>query len=114
MHNATLKSYITGFLLSIALTLAAYFGVVNHMLSDGMLLTAILSFAFVQLLVQLVFFLHMDKEARPHWNFVMLLSFASVIFIMVGGALWIMHHLNYNMTPMQMQNYLIKDEGMGK
>ncbi len=114
MHNATLKSYITGFILSIILTLAAYLAVMNHMFDGGVLLTIILFFAFLQMLVQLVFFLHMAKESRPHWNLVMLLSFASVIFIMVVGSLWIMHHLNYNMSPMQMNNYLLKDEGMRK
>lgn len=110
-HKGLLKSYITGFILSVVLTLGAYFLVINkELLSPDIITLIILTLAFIQLLVQLLFFLHMGRESNPRWNLLVFLSFAGVIFIMVVGSLWIMHHLNYNMSPMEMNNYLLKDE----
>lgn len=107
----TLKSYIIGFILSLALTLGAYFAVIYH---APVTLFVIISLALTQLLVQLIFFLHVGQGKDGGWNFVVLFSTFSVIFILVVGSLWIMKHLNYNMTPGQMNDYMLKQEGMTK
>jgi len=101
MH--TYKAYITGFVLSLALTLGAYFAVINH---APVTLFVIIGLALVQLLVQLVFFLHVGRGQDGGWNFVVLFSTFSVIFILVVGSLWIMKHLNYNMTPQDVDKYM--------
>ena len=119
-HKGLLKSYVIGFVLSVVLTLCAYYLVMlhldsNHLFPKHEIVTPIIIvLAFIQLIVQLVFFLHMAREAKPRWNFIIFLSFIGVIFIMVVGSLWIMDHLNYNMTPTEMNNYLIKQEGFDK
>jgi cytochrome o ubiquinol oxidase operon protein cyoD len=114
-YKSLLKSYITGFILSVVLTLFAYYLVVNaNYFSHEVITVIILALAFAQLVVQLLFFLHMGKESKPRWNLIIFLSFASVIFIMVAGSLWIMNHLNYNMSPAQMGNFIIHDEGIRK
>jgi cytochrome o ubiquinol oxidase operon protein cyoD len=115
MHNnATLKSYVIGFILSIVLTLAAYFLVANHLLIGGGLYAAIFGLALIQLIVQLVFFLHMAQESKPRWNLMIFLSFISIIAIVVIASLWIISHLNYNMSPTQIDNYTFEQEGMHK
>jgi cytochrome o ubiquinol oxidase subunit IV len=115
MHNnATLQSYITGFVLSVVLTLAAYFLVVNHALTGTMLIAAILGLAMVQLVVQLLFFLHMGQEKKPRWNLLFFVSFLSIIFIVVVASLWIMAHLNYNMSPDQINKHTMEEEGFRK
>jgi len=115
MHkNATTKSYITGFLLSIVLTLAAYFLVANHLLTDKILLTSILGLAVVQLMIQLLFFLHLGKEKKPRWNLMILISFVGIILIIVVGSIIITSHLNYNMMPKDMGQYMLQEEGMQK
>lgn len=102
------NAYLVGFLLSIVFTLVAYLLVVNHVLSGGILFSAIIILALVQLFVQLLFFLHMGQESKPRWNLVFLLSTISIILIIVIGSLWIMNHLNYNMMPpTDMKTYLI-------
>jgi cytochrome o ubiquinol oxidase operon protein cyoD len=117
---STYKSYITGFILSIALTLAAYFAVQQHALSNHIiyshkfLIPFILVLAVVQLLVQLIFFLHIGRGSDRGWNLAALISTISIILILVIGSLWIMNHLNYNMTPSQMDKDIIKSEGMMK
>ena len=112
-HTGLLTSYIIGFILSMILTLIAY-GIVSHHVSFSheAIVVAILTLAFIQLGIQLFFFLHIGNESKPRWNLLIFLSFAGVIFIMVVGSLWIMAHLNYNMTPQEMGDYLLKDEGM--
>lgn len=107
----TYKSYIIGFLLSIALTLGAYFAVISH---APVIIFVIIGLAMVQLLVQLIFFLHLGRGEDGHWNLVTLFSTFCVVFILVAGTIWIMQHLNYNMTPMQMDKTLMKMENMHK
>jgi cytochrome o ubiquinol oxidase operon protein cyoD len=115
MHsNATLKSYITGFILSIALTLAAYFAVANHLLTGTTVIAFILGLAMIQLVVQLLFFLHMGQEKKPRWNLLFFLSFISIIAIVVIASLWIMAHLNYNMSPDQVTKKAMQEEGFHK
>ena len=118
--NHLLRLYISGFILSIVLTLAAFFIVNIHVtthhfeLSHEFIITTILCLAVAQLFVQLYFFLHMGQEKKPRWNLAVFISFISVILIIVIASIWIMYHLNYNMNPIQMQNYLIQQEGLQK
>ena len=108
---ATFKSYLTGFILSVALTLAAYFAVINYASHAAII---ILILALAQLVVQLIYFLHLGQGANGHWNLTALFSTISIILILVVGSLWIMNHLNYNMSPDQMNNYLLKEENLQK
>ncbi len=114
INNETLASYVLGFLLSIILTLVAYISVTNHFATSSVLLVLVVVLALVQLVVQLVFFLHLLKEARPRWNLVIFISTISIILVVVLGSIWIMNHLNYNMTPKAMNTYILNQEGMHK
>lgn len=113
-NHGTTKVYVVGFGLSIVLTLLAYFLVTNHVLVGGMLIGSIIGLAIVQMMVQLLFFLHLGQESKPHWNLVFFISTVSVILLVVVASLWIMNHLNYNMTPKDMNSYMIKEEGIRK
>lgn len=94
---ATTQSYALGFVLSVLLTLAAYFLVVNHMLSEKVLVFTIIGLAIIQLWVQLVMFLHLGQESGPRWKMLSWLSTVSIILIVVIGSLWIMDNLSYHM-----------------
>jgi cytochrome o ubiquinol oxidase operon protein cyoD len=112
---ASLRSYATGFGLSLALTLLAYVLVVNKVVDSRLALAAIISLAVTQLLVQLMFFLHLGRESRPHWNLIMVLFAVMVVVIVVFGSLWIMNNLNYNMmSPEQTDAHILGDEGIKK
>lgn len=107
----TLKSYVTGFVLSIVLTLIPYFLVTNHLLNPVLLVTTIIIFAFLQLLTQMIFFLHMKQESKPRLNLIIFISFFSIILIVVVASIWIMQHLNYNMSLMQLNTVMQYGEG---
>jgi cytochrome o ubiquinol oxidase operon protein cyoD len=106
----TLKTYVTGFVASLVLTLGAYFAVVYSLLSGNALIVLVLVLAVVQLLVQLVFFLHLLEGEDRRWNMVVLASTLTIVLILVVGSIWIMNHLNYSMTPSQINNYM-NDQG---
>jgi cytochrome o ubiquinol oxidase operon protein cyoD len=107
--HGSVASYVVGFALSIALTLGAYFSVTHHLFSHIGLIAVIFVLAMVQLVVQLLFFLHLGREGKPRFNLLTFLFMLLVLLIIVIGSLWIMNNLNYHsMTP----NEVIKDEGV--
>jgi cytochrome o ubiquinol oxidase subunit IV len=111
---ANFRSYIFGFGLSLLLSLAAYGLVAHHTSSRNVLLFAIFSLAIIQLITQLVFFLHFGRESKPRWN-LLVFSFALIVLvILVSGSLWIMYNLNYHHGngAHASDSYIIKDEGI--
>ena len=109
-HDGSVMSYTTGFVLSIALTVVAYLIVVNHSLSGDALIVTIVGLAFIQLFVQLFFFLHLDKISARGKMYVFLFMIL-VVSILVFGSLWIMKNLNYQMTPADTAKYLQNQDG---
>ena len=75
------------------------------------MITAIIFLAVVQLVVQLVFFLHLGRERQPRWNLLAFAFMAIVLLILVLGSLWIMNNLNYHMTQTDMLHYLNNQGG---
>ncbi len=55
--------------------------------------------AVVQVIVHLIYFLHLDSKSEGGWNLVAIVFSAIIILIVVVGSLWIMWNLNYNMMP---------------
>ncbi len=111
--HGSIRSYTIGFVLSIALTLEAFILVLNHSFSHPVVLVLILIMAVVQLLVQLFFFLHLDRAAKAPWNIIVLLCMGVVISIVVFGSLWIMQNLNYHMlSPAETEKYMQKNEDL--
>jgi cytochrome o ubiquinol oxidase operon protein cyoD len=101
--HGSVGSYVVGFVLSVALTLAAYFAVTHHAFGRTGLIATVCTLAGVQLMVQLLFFLHLGREGKPRfslWTFVFMLM---ILVIVVGGSLWIMNNLNYHMTSQDLQ-----------
>lgn len=110
--RGTLRTYITGFVASIALTVTAYLLVSHHSLSRRALIAAVTGLALVQFLVQMLFFLHLGRETKPRWKLLVALFMAMVVLILVFGSLWIMTNLNYRMTPGQINTYMKSQAGL--
>lgn len=105
-----------GFVLSLAVTLLAYFAVVGEWLNGLWLLIALCGLALIQMVIQLVYFLHLGEEVRPRYRLASFLFMSGILLIIVVGSLWIMHHLNYNMmnmTPDEKSNYMLKEHDKG-
>lgn len=114
-HASSVASYVIGFVLAVTLTLVAYFIVVNHLLSGMALAMTLMGLAAVQLLVQLVFFLHLGRDRKSRWNVASFYFMLLVLLILVVGSLWIMNNLNYNMmmSPEEMNKFMLKESMKG-
>jgi cytochrome o ubiquinol oxidase operon protein cyoD len=105
-------------MLSLILTLAAFIPVFIHTNTSHMsfphelLIPYLIVLALIQLVIQLVFFLHFGREEKPYFNALFLFYITGMILIVVIGSIWIMTHLNYNMTSAGMEKHLINDEGI--
>lgn len=109
-------SYMVGFGLSLALTMAAFWMVAQHLestwLQKEVLIAAISIMAVVQLIVQLVFFFHLGREQKPRLNSISFLFMLMVVVIIGFGSLWIMYNLNYNMMPDEVETYIQEEENI--
>ena len=95
--HGSVKSYLIGFILSIILTVIPFAMVMNGTASHSTILAVVVGMAVIQVIVHLVYFLHMNTSSEERWNLVALLFTAMIIGIVVVGSLWIMYNLNINM-----------------
>ena len=95
--HGTQTSYIIGFILSILLTIVPYALVVNHLLVGDALVISVVVLGIIQLLVQLIFFLHLSSHPSQRWNLITFSFTLLIVVILVIGSLWIMYNMNYNM-----------------
>ncbi len=112
-HGAT-GSYIIGYILSLIFTLIPYFMVVNKYLEGTALLVTILSIAVLQMIIQLVFFLHLGRGPKPFYNIVFFFATAGVIVITIGASLFIMNNLYRNMSPEEVTQRQAQREGISQ
>lgn len=110
-HGSSL-SYFIGFVLSLVFTLIPYHLVVNEKFTGNKLLYTILVFAILQMLVQIFFFLHLGRGPKPLYNVVFFVSTVGIILVVVGGSMYIMRHLHYNMTPADTSKQLAEGEAI--
>lgn len=106
-------SYVIGFGLSVITTVVAYLLVVHAVWPKEALVYCVLGLAVVQLIVQVVFFLHIGRGS--HWKLITFLFTILVVGVVVVGSVWIMNNLNYNMmdmSPDQMRQYMSENEGI--
>ncbi len=97
ISRGSLKSYLTGFVLSLILTAIPFALVMRGALSAAAALAAIFSAGIVQILVHLHYFLHLDTSSAARWNLLALMFTLLILALFVGGTLWIMSSLNYRM-----------------
>lgn len=97
IDHTSYKSYFIGFFTSIVLTLASYFIVTHKLFGVCNTYIAIVTLAIVQLLIQIVYFLHINSEGKPRWNLISMISALVVVLIVVVGSAWVMYNMNANM-----------------
>jgi len=99
--HSTFKGYMTGFVLSVILT-AIPFWIVMAKVFDKPSTTAlvVLAFAVVQIIVHMIYFLHMNTKAEGGWSMLALVFTLVLVVITLSGSIWVMYHLNNNMMPM--------------
>jgi len=109
----SVKSYSIGFGLAIVFTLAAFLTVTSGWFSQGAAIAIISLLAVVQLIVQLVFFLHLGRD-KVKWKASAFYTMLLILILIVGGSLWIMYNLDYNMMSSDaMEQYMLEESKKG-
>jgi len=107
----SIRSYISGYVSAIILTLVAFAIAAKHSIMGNRLIAILLGLALVQFVLQLLFFLHVGRESKPRWKQLVLVMMIVVVLILVLGSIWVMYSLNYRMTPDQINQYMLKQDG---
>jgi cytochrome o ubiquinol oxidase operon protein cyoD len=93
----TPASYLTGYGVALGLTIIPFALVWSGWLSTGTTVAVIIVTALIQVCVHLYYFLHINLRTTPKENLLALAFAGILIFLMVGGTLWIMIDLHYQM-----------------
>jgi cytochrome o ubiquinol oxidase subunit IV len=91
------KKYLVGFALAVVLTLVSFGLASVHGISRPTALSGLFIAAILQIFVHLHFFLHLDRSSKQRWNLITLVFSVLLIFIFVGGSIWVMVTLNSRM-----------------
>jgi len=92
--------YLVGLALAILLTATSFYVAGTDLVWAPSIPVALVVLAIAQMGVHLVFFLHITTGS-DNTNNVMALAFGVlIVFLVIGGSLWIMANLNHNMMPM--------------
>ncbi|WP_395941944.1 cytochrome o ubiquinol oxidase subunit IV [Brevundimonas aurantiaca] len=98
--HVSARDYLKGFVLSVVLTAIPFALVMGEFGIDSTVLSIVLLvFAAVQIVVHMVYFLHMNAHSEGGWNLLALVFTGVLVVIVLSGSLWVMHHLNSNMMP---------------
>ena len=101
-HDSLLSetiSYVVGLGLALLLTGVSFWVASTSVLWGPGVAVGLVVLAIAQMGVHLVFFLHITT-GPDNTNNVLALAFGLlIVFLVVGGSVWIMSHLNANMPP---------------
>jgi cytochrome o ubiquinol oxidase operon protein cyoD len=92
--------YLIGLGLAVLLTATSFFVAGTDLVWQPSIPVALIVLAIAQMGVHLVFFLHITTEPDNTNNVLALAFGVLIVFLVIGGSLWIMAHLNQNMMPM--------------
>lgn len=107
--HGDMKGYLTGFVLAVILTVIPFWLVMGNVLDNALITTlVILILGGVQMVVHIVYFLHMNTRSEGGWTFLAMIFTITVVAIMLSGSVWVMFHLNNNMMPMSAHDVMHK------
>ena len=107
--HGSFRSYTTGFVLSVILTAIPFWLVMGDVLADTLKTSiVIMAFAAVQIVVHMVYFLHMNTKSEGGWTFMALVFTLTLVVITLVGSIWVMYHMDQNMMPMSPHEALQK------
>lgn len=99
-YHATLGGYIKGFMLAVVLTAIPFALVMlKAPIPSRLLALIILLLAAVQMVVHIVYFLHVSSRTEEGWTLLSTIFTVGLLAIMLAGSSWVMYNMNANMMP---------------
>jgi len=98
--HSTFSGYAIGFVLSVILTVIPFWLVMSGTITkSGAAGLCLLGIGAVQIVVHMIYFLHMSSKSEGGWNMLAMIFTVMILVIMLSGSVWVMYHLNTNMMP---------------
>ena len=98
--HSTFSGYMIGFFLSIILTAIPFAVVMGDVFENRTTTVAVIAFfAVVQIIVHMVYFLHMNGKVEGGWTLMSTIFTLVFVAVTLAGTLWVMYHMNTNMMP---------------
>lgn len=98
--HGTLREYLTGFILSVILTAIPFYLLMGDVSwSKTTIAFTVMAFAAVQMVVHMIYFLHMTPKSEDGWTLTSLVFTLILVVITLAGSLWVMYHMDTNMMP---------------
>ena len=95
-----LGTYLIGFALAAALTVVSFLVARTTLVWQPSIPVALCVLAVAQMGVHLVFFLHINTGPDGINNIMALAFGVLIVFLVVGGSMWIIGHMNNQLMPM--------------
>ena len=98
-RHGSLRGYLVGYAVAVLLTIGAFVAAQTSALTPSSVTAAITVLAIAQMLVHLIFFLHISTSPNQRTNILAFAVALLIVAMIVAGSLWIMSHLDSNMMP---------------
>lgn len=94
--NVSFKPLVLGFIFSALIIFGLFRIATKAHVSEFTMEFTLISLAILQTVIQMVFFFHLGLGEKPRWHLMMFLFTIFVVVIVIGGSMWIMYNLRYN------------------
>ncbi|GGD70638.1 cytochrome o ubiquinol oxidase subunit IV [Caballeronia grimmiae] len=94
MPHVTVGGYLIGFVLAVVLTVASFWLVTAGKLSGEQGLVWLAVLAAVQVVVHVVFFLHVNTSKGQRWNAMSFVYTITMSLVIIVGTVWVMHNVH--------------------
>lgn len=99
--HGSLSTLMIGFALAAILTIIPFGLVMAEVeISKTAMIAIIMGLGAVQIVVHLVYFLHLNNSQEEGWTMASTMLTLIILMIVLAGSLWVMHNMNANMMPM--------------
>ncbi|PZU87442.1 MAG: cytochrome o ubiquinol oxidase subunit IV [Shinella sp.] len=99
--HGSLSNLMIGFALAAILTIIPFGLVMAEVeMSKMALIAIIMGLGAVQIVVHLIYFLHLNNSQEEGWTMASTMLTVIILMIVLAGSLWVMHNMNANMMPM--------------
>jgi len=99
--EGSIGNYLAGFGLAVLLTVVSFAVARTTLVWQPSIPVALFVLAIAQMGIHLIFFLNITTGPDGANNIVALAFGVLIVFLLIGGSLWIMSHLNHNMPSME-------------
>ncbi|HEY0212919.1 MAG TPA: cytochrome o ubiquinol oxidase subunit IV [Paenirhodobacter sp.] len=112
--HGTMSQLMIGFAMAVVLTLVPFALVMSEVeMNRTLLIGIIMGLGGVQIIVHLVYFLHLNSKSEQGWSVAATIFAVVILVIVLAGSLWVMHNMNVNMMPPMDHETMMGGEGVG-